>query len=133
MKYSLTRLLLEDIGKREIGSRINPDPDDVEGAWMLDVGSWAKKALELAADKLGPVAMNKLYEISDYYVRGLIKKTRNQVSVKKAEVDALLNDTSLETQIIEVFTGGSDDEKKNMAVCLGFLESASPRRVYKWQ
>lgn len=136
MKYSLSRLLLEDIPGREIPFNITPSQEESENAYLLNVYTILKKGAEAAKDAITGKGMEVLYRIVDPDIQGIIDQARADAKRMSEEADAIVLDNTLCDQLVRDFdpSGGLPEaEKKVLSVCLGFLESAVPVRVYKWQ
>jgi hypothetical protein len=135
MKYSLTRLLLEDIKGRTLKADLMPSPAAVEKAYLLDIYAMLKKAAKGIVSAVSSEGIEILYTMSPD-ARRIIDRARAYVRRRDEETQALFADTSLETALVRDLGQSStlsDDEKKRLAVCLGYYESVTPTIVYKWQ
>ena len=126
MKYSLTRLLLEDTAAQQVNFDVLPSAEDAEGVAIINTYAWFTKSLKKIKELAGG-GMELLYRYADPEVKSIIDDARELARKKDEEMRALLSDTLLCDMIWSKFDpsgSASPDEKKKMATCLGYFADA---------
>ena len=119
MKYSLTRLLLEDKQAIQVNMSVLPSAEDARKIGLINTYRWVTKLKDYALKKMG-MGMDLIYRYGDPKVKRIIEQARDTAKRKDREMQAILTDDALFNYVWGVFSGSDEDEKKKLARCLGY-------------
>ena len=121
MKYSLTRLLLEDIAPRSSNNVAgDPSKDGSDRIAFFNSYNILKSAAVKAKDALATAAMSALYMQCDRDAKKIINEARANAKIRNNEISLILDDVTLDEQIVNDMTGNSltEEEKKSLRLVL---------------